>query len=44
LAKVLALVLLELMKDVMYQLFVRKAKIQEAMQLRTGAIAIKNAE
>jgi hypothetical protein len=31
-------VLLELMKDVLYQLFVRQAKIQEAMDLRRQAI------
>lgn len=33
-----AAVLLELMKDVMYQLYVRKGKIQEAMALRQAAI------
>jgi Domain of unknown function (DUF4145) len=33
-----AAVLLELMKDVLYQLFVRKAKIQEAIALRKQAI------
>jgi len=32
-----AAVLLELMKDTMYQLFVRQAKIKEAMALRKGA-------
>ena len=31
-------VMLELMKDVLYQLFVRKAKIEEAMELRKKAI------
>lgn len=31
-------VLLELMKDVMYQVYVRKAKLQEAMELRKQAI------
>lgn len=34
-----AAVLLELMKDVLYQLFVRKAKIQESIELRKQAIA-----
>jgi hypothetical protein len=34
-----ALVLLEIMKDVMYQLFVRPAKIREATDLRKQAIA-----
>jgi len=33
-----AAVLLELMKDVMYQVYVRKAKLQEAMALRKQAI------
>lgn len=33
-----AQVLLELMKDVLYQFFVRQAKIQETMELRTKAI------
>jgi hypothetical protein len=37
-----AAILLELMKDVMYQLFVRKAKIQEAVQLRKQDIAQTN--
>lgn len=32
-------ILLELMKDVMYQVYVRKAKLQEAMELRKQAIA-----
>lgn len=34
-----AVVLLELMKDVLYQLFVRKAKLQEVQNLRKQAIA-----
>lgn len=34
-----ATVLLELMKDVLYQLYVRKGKLQEAMALRQTAIA-----
>ena len=34
-----AAILLELMKDVLYQLFVRKAKIQESIELRKQAIA-----
>lgn len=38
LSKERAAVLLELMKDVLYQLFVRKAKLQEAISLRTQAI------
>ena len=33
-----AAVLFELMKDVLYQLFVRRSKIKEAMQLRRAAI------
>jgi hypothetical protein len=37
-----AAVLVELMKDVLYQLYVRKAKIQEAMKLRKEVIAEKN--
>jgi len=32
-------VLLEMMKDILYQLFVRQAKIQEAIELRKQAIA-----
>jgi hypothetical protein len=35
-------VLLELMKDVLYQLYVRKGKLQEAMALRQAAIQEKN--
>lgn len=34
-----AAVLLELMKDVLYQLYVRRGKLQEAMALRQAAIA-----
>ncbi len=34
-----ASILLELMKDALYQLFVRKAKIEEAARLRKAAIA-----
>ena len=33
-----AKILLELMKDVLYQLFVRKAKIKESMELRKNQI------
>jgi hypothetical protein len=36
-----AAVLIEIMKDALYQLYVRKAKIQEAMQLRQGAVEAK---
>jgi hypothetical protein len=36
-----AAVLVELMKDVLYQLFIRKAKVQEAAKLREEAIAAK---
>ena len=36
-----AVVLLELMKDVLYQLYVRKGKLQEAIQLRAEAIEEK---
>lgn len=39
LSKERAAVLLELMKDVLHELFVRKAKIEEAMNLRREAIA-----
>lgn len=38
-----ATVLLELVKDVMYQLYVRRGKLQEAMALRTEAIQAKKA-
>lgn len=38
-----AAVLLELGKDVMYQLYVRRGKLQEAMALRTEAIQAKTA-
>lgn len=38
-----AAVLVELMKDVMYQIYVRKAKLQEAMKLRQEAIDAKKA-
>ena len=31
-------VLLELMKDVLYQLYVRKGKLKEAMELRQASI------
>lgn len=34
-----ALILLELMKDVIFQLFVRKAKIQESIELRKKQIS-----
>ena len=34
-------ILLELMKDVLYQLFIRKAKIQEAIALRKKEVEIK---
>lgn len=34
-----AAVLLELMKDVLYQIYVRRGKLQEAMQMRKNAIA-----
>jgi len=34
-----AAILLEMMKDVLYQLFVRQAKLQEAIELRNEAIA-----
>ena len=33
-----AQILLELMKDVLYQLFVRKAKIEEAAKLRQASV------
>jgi hypothetical protein len=36
-------VLLQVMKDVLYQLFVRTAKIREASELRKAAITAKNA-
>ncbi len=36
-----AAVLLELMKDVLYQLYVRKGKLQEAMSLRADAGKIR---
>jgi hypothetical protein len=36
-------VLLELMKDVLYQLYVRKGKLQEAMRLRSEAIEARKA-
>lgn len=39
-----AKILLELMKDVLYQLFVRKAKVIEAMQLRKEQIKNKQSE
>jgi hypothetical protein len=35
-------VLLELMKDVLYQLYVRKGKLKEAMELRQAAIQKKD--
>lgn len=38
-----ATVLLELVKDVMYQLYVRRGKLQEAMALRSEAIQAKKA-
>lgn len=37
-------VLLELMKDVLYQIYVRKGKLQEAMQMRKQAITEKRSE
>lgn len=37
-------VLLELMKDILYQLFVRKAKIQEAIEFRKQAVAEQKGE
>lgn len=39
-----AAVLLELMKDVLYQLYVRRGKLQEAMALRATAIKAKKQE
>jgi hypothetical protein len=39
-----AQVLLELMKDVLYQLFVRQAKIKESVELRQKAISDKSTE
>jgi hypothetical protein len=36
-----AAVLVEIMKDVLYQLYIRKAKVQEALKLRQDAIASK---
>jgi len=37
-----ARVLVEMMKDVLYQIYVRKAKVQHAMQLREDAVAEKH--
>ncbi|MCC6612547.1 MAG: DUF4145 domain-containing protein [Anaerolineae bacterium] len=39
-----AVILLELMKDVLYQLFIRSAKIREATELRRQEIAQKKTE
>jgi len=44
LSKERAAVLLELMKDILYQLFVRKAKMQEAIAMRKQAIDKKKEE
>jgi hypothetical protein len=37
-------ILLELMKDVLYQLFLRRAKLEEAAAKRNAAIAAKKAQ
>ena len=38
-----ARILVELMKDVLYQIYIRKAKVQEALKLRQQAIEAKKA-